>query len=83
MQFRRTFALRAVIALLVGLPLAAEWPSPRSSISMPSTRSKNEGLHRSKVTEIESYLTDVYGPPLTGSPNIREAGDWVLRTGDR
>ena len=30
--------------------------------------------------EIESYLTDVYGPRLTGSPNIKEAGDWAMKT---
>src|SRR5262249_14230332 len=29
--------------------------------------------------EIESYLTDVYGPRLTGSPNIREAADWAMK----
>src|SRR5262249_28800076 len=38
------------------------------------------GLQRSKVMEIESYLTDVYGPRLTGSPNIREAADWTQKT---
>jgi hypothetical protein len=27
--------------------------------------------------EILSYLTDVYGPRLAGSPNFRKAGDWV------
>ena len=35
---------------------------------------KDEGLQRSKVMDIASYLTDVYGPRLTGSPNIRAAG---------
>jgi hypothetical protein len=25
------------------------------------------------------YLTDVYGPRLTGSPNIRDAGDWSVK----
>ena len=30
--------------------------------------------------EIESYLTDVYGPRLTGSPNIKEAADWAQKT---
>jgi Zn-dependent M28 family amino/carboxypeptidase len=43
-------------------------------------RIKDEGLQRSKVMEIESYLTDVYGPRLTGSPNIREAADWAQKT---
>jgi len=32
----------------------------------------------SKVMEIASYLTDVYGPRLTGSPNIKKAGDWSV-----
>ena len=28
--------------------------------------------------EIVSYLTDVYGPRLTGSPNIKQAADWAV-----
>ena len=32
----------------------------------------------SKVMEIASYLTDVHGPRLTGSPNIKRAGDWTV-----
>ncbi len=30
--------------------------------------------------ETASYLTDVYGPRLTNSPNIREAADYVMKT---
>jgi hypothetical protein len=40
---------------------------------------KEEGLQRSKVMEIASYLTDVYGARLTGSPNIRAAGEWAVK----
>lgn len=40
---------------------------------------KDEGLQRSKVMDIASYLTDVYGPRLTGSPNIRAAGEWAVK----
>jgi hypothetical protein len=40
---------------------------------------KEEGLQRSKVMAIASYLTDVYGPRLTGSPNIRAAADWAAK----
>jgi carboxypeptidase Q len=40
---------------------------------------KEEGLQRSKVMEITSYLTDVYGPRLTGSPSIRTAGEWAVK----
>jgi hypothetical protein len=40
---------------------------------------KDEGLQRSKVMEIASYLTDVYGPRLTGTPEIRRAGEWAVK----
>jgi carboxypeptidase Q len=39
---------------------------------------KDEGFNRSQVMEIESYLTDVYGPRLTNSPNVRAAGEWTM-----
>ncbi len=38
---------------------------------------KKEGLERSKVMETISFLTDVYGPRLTGSPLTRKAGEWT------
>ena len=38
---------------------------------------KEEGLERSQVMETVSYLTDVHGPRLTGSPITKSAGDWT------
>jgi carboxypeptidase Q len=80
MPVRRTFALTAAIAILVGLPLAADWPVSETLDLDAIYRIKEEGLQRSKVMEIESYLTDIYGPRLTGSPNIKEAADWAQKT---
>lgn len=40
---------------------------------------KDEGMNRSQVMEIMSYLTDVYGPRLTWSPEYREAGVWASK----
>ena len=40
---------------------------------------KEEGFQRSKVMEIESWLTDVYGPRLTNSVGFRKAGDWAVK----
>jgi carboxypeptidase Q len=80
MKFHRTFALTAMMAVLVGLPLAADWPVTEKLDLDAVYRIKEEGLQRSKVMEIESYLTDVYGPRLTGSPNMKEAADWTTRT---
>src|SRR3954469_19891832 len=80
MHHRRTFALAVLIACLVGLPLSAQWPATEKLDLDAIYRIKDEGLQRSKVMDIESYLTDVYGPRLTGSPNIKEAGDWAMKT---
>jgi carboxypeptidase Q len=80
MQFRRTFGIGALIAMSVALPLSAQWPTTEKVDLDALYRIKDEGLQRSKVMEIESYLTDVYGPRLTGSPNMKEAGDWAMKT---
>jgi hypothetical protein len=40
---------------------------------------KEEGFQRSRVMEIMSWLTDVYGPRLTNSPGFRRAGDWAVK----
>ena len=39
---------------------------------------KDEGLNRSQVMQTLSYLTDVIGPRLTGSPNLKKATAWTL-----
>jgi hypothetical protein len=40
-------------------------------------RIKEEGLKRSQVMATLSYLTDVIGPRLTGSPNVKRANEWT------
>ena len=82
MQFRRTFPLAAAIAALVlpALPLSAQWPGTEKLDLDAIYRIKDEGLQRSKVMEIESYLTDVYGGRLTGSPSFRAAADWAQKS---
>jgi carboxypeptidase Q len=82
MTTRRTFVLAALFTIIFGLPLAADRPVADKVDLDAVYRIKEEGLapQRSKVMEIESYLTDIYGPRLTGSPNIREAADWAMRS---
>ncbi|MGE3779023.1 MAG: M20/M25/M40 family metallo-hydrolase [Pirellulaceae bacterium] len=43
-------------------------------------RIREEGLQRSQVMETISYLTDVHGPRLTGSPGIRAAAEWTRQS---
>src|SRR6185295_6745384 len=40
-------------------------------------RIKEEGMKRSQVMQTLSYMTDVIGPRLTGSPNLKRANEWT------
>ncbi len=42
-------------------------------------RIRSEAFNDSKVMDTMFYLTDVYGPRLTGSPNYKAAGDWTVK----
>ena len=41
---------------------------------------RKHGLEQSKVMEIASWMTDVYGPRLTGSPMLDKATQWAVET---
>jgi len=41
---------------------------------------RDEGLNRSQVMEIVSYMSDVYGPRLTNSPSYDRAIEWAGET---
>lgn len=40
---------------------------------------KTEGFENSQIMKTASYLTDVYGPRLSNSPNERRAMDWAQK----
>lgn len=41
---------------------------------------RKHGLENSQVMEIAGWMTDVYGPRLTGSPMLDKATDWAVKT---
>src|SRR6185369_13713988 len=47
------------------------------SLSEAIQRIKDEGMNRSQVMQTLSYLSDVIGPRLTGSPNMKRANEWT------
>ena len=51
-------------------------PAAAETSTDPIARIRDEGLNRSKVMPTLSYLTDIIGPRLTGSPALRRAGEW-------
>ena len=69
---------RAAVAALLLLPVAL--PAQEKVDVATIERIKAEAMDRSQVMEIMSWLTDVHGPRLTGSPITRAAGDWAIAT---
>src|SRR5581483_11149994 len=73
-------ALLLITLTLAGFPLYAQQaqpaPQPPKNSNDPIERIKDEGLNRSQVMQTLSYLTDVIGPRLTASPNLKRANEW-------
>ncbi len=61
------------VAALVPMTGLAEEPVDLAMV----TRVRDEGFHRSQVMDTLAYLTDVIGPRLTGSPEMKRANDWT------
>ena len=68
-----SFALVA-IASTMAAPLSAQERVDMAAIA----KIKEEGFQRSQVMDVMSWLTDVHGPRLTGSPTAKAAGDWTI-----
>ena len=65
-----------LLALSAGLPLrAADEAIDYEALA----RIRAQGLGASsQVMDVSSWLTDVHGPRLSGSPNIQKAGEWAV-----
>jgi len=68
---------RSVLAFAL-LSLAAPSFAAEEAVDLEMvTRIRDEGFTNSKVMDTVGYLTDVIGPRVTGSPQMREANDWT------
>ncbi|MEK6300665.1 MAG: M20/M25/M40 family metallo-hydrolase [Acidobacteriota bacterium] len=77
-MFKRYLTVLFVIASLGGSGVAVRGQAPQEKVDLDAiNKIKEEGLKRSQVMEILSYLTDVEGARLTNSPNIRAAQQWA------
>jgi len=82
---KTTFRVRSPLAvLMLAISLlavaggSAQTNSPQTNDVV--ARIRDEGLNRSKVMETLSYLSDVIGQRLTGSPNCKRANEWTRDT---
>ena len=77
LSMRRVRRLAAALALAVlTLPSVG---AGESAIGDVLWQIRREGTDRSQIMETLHVLTDVYGPRLTGSPNLKAAGEWAVQ----
>jgi carboxypeptidase Q len=62
--------------LLAAMPITAQAPG----ISEMYALIRAEETNNSKIMWIIHEIADVYGPRVTGTPNLRAADDWALKT---
>ncbi|MFL6466390.1 MAG: M20/M25/M40 family metallo-hydrolase [Pyrinomonadaceae bacterium] len=77
------FRNRVVTAFLVFafmLPGLAGGQSVYTAPKDAIEKIRDEGMKRSQVMQTLSYMTDVIGPRLTGSPNMKRANEWTRDT---
>ena len=68
------------IAVIAGLAVAASPVLTSEKIdSEINAKIRAEAENNSQIMRTMHYLTDVYGPRLTGSPNFKAAADWVVK----
>ena len=71
---------RTVIAALVVLvATAVPTAAPETINHDVNARIRKEGRDNSQIMRTMHYLTDVYGPRLTGSPNHKAAAEWAVK----
>ena len=75
---KQCYWLAPLLALFVGLPLRAAEKKTETINLTDINKIKAEGVQHSQVMELNSWLSDVYGPRLTGSPAIEQAADWAM-----
>ena len=62
--------------ILAALPMTAQAPG----VSEVYAKIRAEETNNSKVMWIIHEVADVYGPRVTGTPNLKAADDWAIKT---
>jgi hypothetical protein len=71
----KLFRQTTILLVLLTVTVVAQEPVDLQIIQ----EIKLEASKNSKVMETLSYLTDVYGPRLTGSPELKETAEWAKK----
>lgn len=75
----RLSAVGAVLLLVLAIGAAAQEPVDNDI----NWQIRREATANSQILRTLHHLTDVYGPRLTGSPNLARAGEWAVQELER
>ena len=67
--------------ILAGLVAATGWTvrADEATSRDVNWKIRREATDNSQIMKTLHVLTDVYGPRLTGSPNLKNAGEWAIK----
>ncbi len=81
--FDRNRIVAIALVLFLGIPVVGLPASSSAGVSEEDDaiiqKIRAEGWDNSQVMEILHHFTDVYGPRLTGSPNLVKAQKWAVK----
>src|SRR5687768_6667220 len=75
---RRQTSLVALLVSIISTALIAQDQQEKIDRDV-YWKIRSEAAERSQILQTLHMLTDVYGPRLTGSPNLKAASDWVVK----
>ena len=73
------YTLILILFLLIGTTHAQQAEKSTEYIEQAAQTLREIGLKESQVMETAWWLTDVYGPRLTGSPMLDSAASWAMQ----
>ena len=79
-MFRQRITAPLIALLIVSLAVPAQVPAPATTEKVDMemmNKIRKEGMENSKVMNTLSWLSDVHGPRLTGSPKLKAANEWT------
>jgi hypothetical protein len=66
--------------MVLTLPLVPGWAQSQERLDLLAlTRLKSEAYNNSQTMNVVSWIVDIYGPTVTGSPNMHNAANYLER----
>src|SRR5688572_21125753 len=73
---KQRFLMISAVVILA----AASFPAAQEKVDKDiQWKIRREATDNSQIMRTMHFLTDVYGPRLTGSPNLKAAQDWIVK----